>query len=205
MFFRNILLIIPLFYIIILVSCGLPAYSVAEAPVRTSSDSDTVLVSFDAPVVDENIFGYEIYYKIYKFDSPDIAKDKEKFNSDSAAYEYESGSKKPVELKFNRLQYGEESNSIIPLISKDILQSGQSVVINFSENQILVNNVPIGAPKRIIDQEEFTSDLIEGDSDSNGVVSGDVFKISFVAYSYVSAIITTHQSSIPVFLGTVER
>jgi hypothetical protein len=203
------------FYIIIflhLLSCGLPSYSVVEPPVV--GDSDTVSVSFSAPVDDSNITGYEIYYKIYPSTENDaIQADKELFDDESSSYVYEFGDSKPKKLGFFRLQYGDTRQVILPLISNDISQSvyleaGEVLEVNFSQEQLIVDGTPIGEPSRLIDDiaESFSSDEIDGDKDANGVESGMAYSISFVAYSYVSAIIdSTYENSIPVFLGTIDN
>lgn len=215
--------------ILFITSCGLPSYSVVEAPIKTSTDSETVLVSFAAPSNHSNISGYEVYYKIYPASNEtEIKSDREQFNISNSSYTFEFGSKKPLALGFRRLQYGELSGNTlvpqdvflaIPLISNDItapinLQENEELEINFSspDGSIKINGTTVWYPLRYIKDidgnlKTFSSNSgdIEGDDDANGVESSTPYSISFVAFSYVSAIISTYQSSVPVFLGTISR
>lgn len=215
--FNGICIIGSLFLIIS--SCGLPSYAIVDAPTVTSSDSDTTFKSFIAPADDSNISGYEIYYKIYSSSSSvSIQSDRDKFDENNTSYTYEFGSKKPKSLGFHRLQYGDLTTLDylpIPLISNDSsqavnLQPGEEVVINFSTGNgtLTVDGTSAGIPLRYVFDDTylkpFSSNVVAGDSDSNGVDNGTAYSISFVAFSYVSSIITTYQSSIPVFLGTIK-
>ncbi|MBI9098292.1 MAG: hypothetical protein JEY91_07425 [Spirochaetaceae bacterium] len=200
-------------------SCGLPSSAVVDPPVVTSSDIDLVSKSFLAPADDQFIDGYEVYYKIYStFDTSEIISDRDQFDVTGSNYKYEFGDIKPNRLGFKRLIYGDTETSQIlypPLISTDSskavnLQANEEFLIslNAGNDRIEIDSVSIGIPLRIVKDEDgyykpFLNNVIEGDSDANGVTDDVVYSVSFVAFSYVSSIITTNQSSYPVFIGTI--
>ena len=196
-------------------SCGLPSYTVVDPPVVTSSDFITLSKSFLAPADDQYVDGYEVYYKIYStFDTSKITSDRDQFDVTGSNYKYEFGDIKPKRLGFKRLIYGDtetSQNFYPPLIStdssKDVnLQANEEFLISL--NRIEIDSVSIGIPLRIVKDEDgfykpFLNNVIEGDSDANGVTDDVEYSVSFVAFSYVSSIITTNQSSYPVFIGTI--
>ena len=195
-------------------SCGLPSSYVAEAPVVQSTSAFSV--GFSAPTEDTSIFGYEIYYKIYNAtDTSSIETDRLKFDTDLSSYDFESGDIKPNSLKFNRLNLGDLLTTIIktpPVVSVDDLSPGEIVTISIgpgsgSENGIIAINdielIPLRIAMDDIHYKPFQSNILFSDPDNNGVSTGDTYSVSFVAYSYVSSIITSYQSSYPVFLGTI--
>jgi len=212
-FFSVSLLLISIY---LLISCGLPSYIVIEAPVKTTGTTATTEVSFKAPSDSSHIDGYEIYYKIYPFNSTKIDTDRELFNIASSSYVYEFGETKLVKNKFQRLQYGEmDSQKFLrnaPLIPASFLPPGSELVIEFiSEDisSITANGSYIGIPLRIVFQigdtlKNFGSNVNLLDSDRNGVTPGTPYSISFVAYSRRHMIETAYNNSVPVFLGTIK-
>jgi len=215
---------IKIFYILLfslfLLSCGLPSYNVVNAPVVVSSDveSESGFKRFYAPAIDTNIDGYEIYYKIYTVDDPDIATDKTEFDNDNSSYVYELGNVKPVKLGFHRLSVGTLETNIlaaVPLISSDDLTAGLplQIFLGTIDDEILINNTTdIGIPLRDVKDVDyykpFAKNVIESDSDSNEVtISDSQYSVSLVAYSYVSiteaSLVSNSENSIPVFLGTL--
>lgn len=208
-----------LIFSIYVISCGLPSYSVVNAPVVVSSDveSETGFKRFYAPAIDTNIDGYEIYYKIYVFDDPDIAADKIKFDIDSSSYVYEFGNVKPLKLGFHRLGVGdlETEYFVLPLVSSDDLTVGLplQLFVGTNDDEILINSITdIGIPLRNVKDanyyKPFAKNVVESDSDSNEVTVGvSQYSVSFVAYSYVSiteaSLVSNSENSIPVFLGTL--
>jgi hypothetical protein len=204
------------------IGCGLPSYTVVEAPVVSSNG--TTYVSFEAPS-DSNIDGYEIYYKIYTDDDDEIEDDEDEFDIDSSSYVYEFGDTLPDSLNFNRLMRLESSSSTssdsIPFITagtaSDELDSGEECIIYLLDSSttdyITLGGTTFAQPLRIAiddddsDYKNFSDDTVESeDDDSNGVDSDDItpYSVSFVAYSYVNnAILVDYESSYPVFLGTI--
>ena len=197
-------------------SCGLPSSNVADAPVVRSTSAFSV--EFSAPAEDTSIFGYEIYYKIYNAtDTSSIETDRLKFDTDLSSYDFESGDKKPDSLKFNRLNIGDlftPTIKSIPVVSVDDLSSGDIVTISIGPGSgtdgngiISINGLELIPLRIVLDDiyyKPFLNNVLSGDTDNNGVLKEDnQYSVSFVAYSYVSSIITTSQSSYPVFLGTI--
>jgi len=198
---------------LISVSCGLPSYGVAEPPVAVAQDTLKTFAGFSAPTDTTSILGYEIYYKIYLASDNNIELDRDKFDVDNSNYTYEFGNVKPGKLGFHRMSYGtletpESSSIIFPLISETEISSSQTVVI--SKNSVLINSASAGYPLRVATTDDadkflkpFENSISLNDPDRNGVSPGDTFSVSFVAFSYVSSIISTSQSSYPIFLGTI--
>jgi len=202
--------------ICLLFSCGLPSFTIIEAPVKTTPTNATTEASFNAPSDTSHIHGYEIYYKIYPNNSPKIASDRELFNIENPSYAWEFGDTKLVKNKFHRLQYGvinaETSLKNSPLISESYLPAGTELVIEViseRDSSITANGSNIGIPLRIVFEDNilkhFGSNVVSSDSDSNGVSTGELYSISFVAYSRRHMIETAYNNSVPVFLGTINN
>lgn len=212
---RNFQIIAYSFILLLfLSSCGIPSFSIVDPPIPTNTTS-TVLISFRAPDEDDDIFGYEVYYKIYKSDSDEILEDKDKIEDDNTT---KFGDTLLKEIGgFNTLNIGElkqTTPSTRPLIKSGDLSGGEEFVINFSvgTGEVYLNGSRIGIPLRnVTDTEdgvnyyETFSDTVDNyDFDRNGVTEFDTsYTISFVAFSSVFDIIGTSEDSIPVFLGSI--
>lgn len=202
---------------IMITGCGLPSQETVNAP-SVLVTGDTTTIGLTAPVIDDFIDGYEIYYKIYKAGDSSIQSDLEQFDTTGNDYSYEFGDLKLTDLKFHRLNFGNTENLRMPsypMISSNLsdpinLQAGENVIISISSQNITVDGDSIGIPLRaVIDSntefhKTFTDNVISGDADNNGVVSGEpAYSVSFAVYSYASVILKDYQNSYPVHLGTI--
>ena len=216
-----IIILFTAFISVFYIGCGLPSYNVVEPPIVNSDQTsdEPTYVGFIAPD-DSNIAGYEIYYKIYRsIDTNTIDSDREQFAIGGTNDNYEFGKVKPVRLGFHRLMKlppgGISTNTPpgFPYISSTDLAAEWvfRLLINPGSNIMQIQGSEIGKPLRDVridglEDGDFKSfdDLIENiDSDSNGVSEiNELYSVSFIAFSYISSMITTNESSYPVFLGT---
>ena len=211
---KKILLILfnAFIFSLFFISCGLPSYNVVKAPIVGDPDYQ-VYKSFTAPS-DVNIDGYEIYYKIYQFEDSKILSDEQEYDISGTSYLYEFGKVKPERLGFIRLMRLDSGLSTniapgIPFIQSgtdtDELDPGEEfrIALDSIELESVNNGVPLRSATDVDGYfKKFSEEIISTDNDSNNVIPDDTFVVSFVAYSYVSSIITNYQDSYPVFLGT---
>ena len=208
------------FYILIFsalfFSCGLPSYNVVEPPeniIETTTD-----VSFTANS-DPDVYGYEIYYKLYdSSDTGTIVTDKKGFEINNVNSTFQPATQLLATLGFNRLtklDSGEPktNESRYPLyLTNSEINAGDilKITIGSGSNTISINGTPLAEPLRnTLDDtnsffKSFYDVILLTDNDNNNLNNNTNISISLAAYSAASVALITHYDSYPVFLGTLD-
>jgi len=145
------------FFFLLLLSCGIPTYEVLDPPRKYNPGSN--MVGFQTPNNDE-IDGYIIYYKIYKYNDSTISTDEAKFNKSyytNSSSELPSGTTLPESLGFYKMGYiGKTNNEAFPHIP--LRGSGHNVLLNFSSS-INLSSTSVTDPVLEINGTDYTSTI----------------------------------------------